>query len=153
VIDSHVSGDFIGRGERRYPTFSDYIALLGIDAEPPFAGQQTLNATCFLSYLPAEIAELWNQKLISSPQTCGQAGWDVHARLRGAWFSTGVDAPADPPLFELQTAALSVIPDNELPSFFLRLGFGAGGLSPIDPTRALEQLELAFKVRIDRTPA
>ncbi len=151
VIDTHVTGDFIGRGERRYPTLMDYMSLLGVAADPPFEGQQTLNAACFLSYMTPEMREEWTTKLISLPQTCGQAGWDVRGRLRGAWFSDAVDAAPDPPLFNLSSGALSVIPDVEIPSMFVRVAIGAGPLSPIDPTRTLEQLQLAFKVAIDRT--
>jgi len=152
VIDSHVAGDVIGRGERRYPTVTDYITLLGLDVEPPFDGQQTLNAGCFLSYMTLEMRDLWKQKLLNSPQGCGQAGWDVNARLRGAWFSSLVDAAPDPPLFALESGALAVVPDAEVPWYFARIGIGAGSLSPVDPDRTIEQLQLAFRVRMDTTP-
>jgi hypothetical protein len=130
----------------------DYMSLLGVAADPPYEGQQTLNAACFLSYMTPEMRAEWWTKLISSPQGCGQTGWDVRGRLRGAWFSDAVDAAPDPPLFTLSSGELAIVPDVEIPSVFARVSIGAGPLSPVDPSHTLDQLRHAFRVAIDRTP-
>jgi hypothetical protein len=152
VIDTRVRGAFLGRGERRYPTLDDYIAALGLPYVAPYPGQQTLNAACFIDYLAPAIRSTWFDLLASSPKWCGFAGHDVSARLRGAWFSTNVDAAPEPPLFQLQTGALSVIPDNLRPLTHVQIGIGSGGLSGLDPDDLLPQLDDAFFVAVDFTP-
>jgi hypothetical protein len=153
VIDTKVRGDFLGRGERRYPKIQDYMDLLGIVAEPPFAGQQTLNARCFLDYLPPGLRAMY-ERLLTGPN-CGRAGWDVTGRLRGAWFNRSIDDEPVPPLRDLESGALSIIPDNREPFTYVRLAFGAGSrfsaFDP-DPDRPIGQLRNAFRVEIDRTP-
>ena len=152
VIDSKVRGDFIGRGARRYPKIQDYMDLLGIAADPPFAGQQTLNARCFLDYLPPAVRAMY-ERLLTGP-ACGQAGWDVAGRLRGAWFNPAIDAAPTPPLGDLESGALSIVPDNHEPSTYVRIAFGAGTpLSAFDPDpgRPVTQLRQAFRVAIDPT--
>lgn len=152
VIDTRVRGDFIGRGERRYPTMDDYIALLGLPYVAPYPGQQTLNAACFIDYLAPGLRETWQALIASTPKWCGLAGHDVHARLRGAWFSTNVDDAPEPPLFDLQTGALSIIPDNLRPLTHIQIGIGAGRLSPFDPDNVLDRLDMPFFVAVDFTP-
>ena len=153
VIDSGVRGDFEGRGPRRYPKIQDYLDLLGIAATPPFSGQQTLNAVCFLDYLEPGLRASY-ELLLTGPN-CGRAGWDVAGRLRGAWFNPALDAAATPPLGQIETGALSVIPDNLAPSTHVKLAFGAGSTFSAfdpDPARPVMQLREAFRVEIDPAP-
>ena len=151
VIDSKVRGDFIGRGERRYPKIADYLALLGVAADPPHSGQQTLNAVCFTDYLEPGLRASY-ELLLTGPN-CGRAGWDVAGALRGAWFNPALDAAVVPPLGEIETGALSIIPDNQDPAY-VRIAFGAGSsfsaFDP-DPARPVTQLRQAFRVAVDAT--
>jgi hypothetical protein len=148
VIDSERTGDFIGRGARRYPTLGDYMRALGIAGlVPPYRGQETLNAQCFLDYLPEEIAAAYSRWLTGP--NCGRAGWDVAGRLRGAWFNRTIDEAATPPVFQLETGALSVVPDVVEPDTYVRIAFGAGSeYSAFDPARALPQLRNAFRIEM-----
>lgn len=151
VIDTSVRNDLLGRGPRRYPTLRDYADSLGLSFDPPYRGQQTRNAACFIDYLDPKDQTDWFFKLTSDPISCGRAGWDVAGTIRGAWFSQSIDAAASVNLFELQTGVLSVIPDNLRPDTQVQIGIGAGTYSPIDPGDTMAQLDNAFKTAIDFT--
>lgn len=151
VIDTSVRNDLLGRGARRYPSLEDYADWLGLTFAPPYSGHQTRNAACFIDYLDAKHQTDWFFKLTSDPISCGRAGWDVAGRLRGAWFSHGIDAAASVDLFQLQTGVLSLIPDNLRPDTQAQIGIGAGLYSAIDPLDTMPQLDNASRIPMDFT--
>ena len=149
VINSKITGDFIGRGARRYPTLADYMRALGIvGVVPPYRGQDTLNAQCFLDYLPEELRAAYSRWLTGP--NCGRAGWDVLGTLRGAWFNHTIDDAATPPVFQLEGGALSVVPDVNEPDRYVRIALGAGDFSAFDPGpgRTIPQLRNAFRIEM-----
>jgi len=150
VIDSHVSTAFAGQGPRRYPTFADYVQLLGIDAPSPYPGQQTINAVCFINYLKSDIRDAWFNLLTSTPKTCGRPGWDLPGKLRGAWFNPSLDTASPPPLFELESGAISIIPDNQAPTANVQIGIASGNhFAALDPDRRYLQLGSPFRIPIN----
>jgi hypothetical protein len=153
VIDSRQHAYFEGRGARRYPTFDEYLALLGVDAQPPLAGQQTINAACFINYLQDDLRAEWAALLTSTTQGCGRSGWDLPGKLRGAWFNPAVDAASPPPLFELESAAVSIIPDNLAPTSRVQIGIASGSpFAALDPGGSYPQLRHPLKVTMDQAP-
>ncbi len=153
VIDLRQHAYFEGRGARRYPTFADYLQLLGVDVQPPLAGQQTINAACFINYLQEDLRAAWAALLTSTPPGCGRAGWDLPGRLRGAWFNPAIDAASPPPLFELESAALSIIPDNLAPTSRVQIGIASGSpFAALDPDGSFPQLRRPLVVTMNRAP-
>jgi hypothetical protein len=153
VIDDRVPGSFVGRGPRRYPRFGDLFALLGYDPYNPVPGQHTVNATSFIRYLSPEHKAAWFDLLDSEPKRHGRTGWDVAGRLRGVWFNPAVDTASPPPLFDLESAVVSIVPYNLAPATRTQIGIASGGpLSLIDPTRSYPQLKNRFVVDTDKTP-
>jgi hypothetical protein len=153
VINAAAQTQFEGHGPRRYPTSDDYFQLLGLAVVPPYAGQQTLNAVCFTDYLQDEIRADWSALLLSTTGSCGRPGWDLPGTLRGAWFNPAVDTASPAPLFELEWAALSIIPDNLAPSTRVQIGFGSGHpLAALDPAGSYLQLRNPFKITINTAP-
>jgi len=150
VIDARRQVHFEGRGARRYPNIADYLELLGADARPPFSGHQTLNAACFVDYFTDDLRDAWAGLLSSTPQRCGRAGWDLPGRLRGAWFNPAVDAASPPPLFELESAAISIIPDNLAPTSRVQIGIASGSpYAALDPGGIYPQLGRPFKLTMN----
>ncbi len=148
VIDSRVRPHFEGQGSRRYPTLEDLFQALGVVSEPPYSGQKTLNAACFISYLPPEQRALWTAKLASQPKVCGRTAWDVPDRLRGAWFNPAVDDPGAAPVTDLDWAALSIIPDNLAPTTRVQIGIPHGHpLCALDPQGVYPQLGTSVPFR------
>ncbi len=153
VIDVRHHTYFEGQGSRRYPMFVDYLQLLGVDAEPAFRGQQTINSACFIDYLQEDLRTAWAALLASTPQGCGRPGWDMPGRLRGAWFNPAVDAASPPPLFELTSAAVSIIPDNLAPTSRVQIGIASGSpFAALDPGGIYPQLRQPLKVTMDQVP-
>jgi len=153
VINAGVATVFEGHGPRRYPAIGDYLQLLGVAAAPPYAGQQTVNAVCFIDYLREDLRGAWSALLDSTPRGGGRAGWDVAGRLRGAWFNPALDTASPAPLFEIESAALSIIPDNHAPTTRIQIGIGAGRpLSALDPTGAYPQLRSPLVVTVNGAP-
>jgi len=150
VVDKRVRGHFAGHGPRRYPDFQDFMKLLGFEIDPPFAGNKTINAVCFIDYMEPALKAAWFELLLSDPKTCGSDAWDVDGRLRGAWFNPAVDAAAEPPLFELEYAALSIIPYNLAPTTRGQIGAGSGNpYAALDPAGAYPQLRNPFIIEIN----
>ena len=119
----------------------------------PFPGHPTLNSACFLRYMTLPLRIVWTAKLMGPPGFCGRAGWDLRRRLRGAWFNPAVDSAEPPPLFELEQAALSVIPDNLDPFATVQIAIGNdSAFSLIDPAGALPQLDQEFKITMNDVP-
>jgi len=153
VIDARVHHHFAGHGPRRYPDFQDFLKLLGYKIEAPFAGNKMKNAVCFIDYMEPALKAAWFPLLVSAPKSCGSDAWDVDGRLRGAWFNPAVDAAAEPPLLDLERAALSIIPDNLAPATRVQIGVGSGGpYSAFDPAGAIPQLRSPLRVDVDFTP-
>lgn len=155
VVDRRVRGGrFANRSERRYPSLVALLELAGVPVETaPFPGHPTLNSTCFLRHMSAALRAVWEPLLVGPPGFCGRAGWDLPGRLRGAWFNPDVDDAEPPPLFELEQAALSIIPDELDPASTVQIAIGSGGaFSGIDPAGALPQLDQEFRVAFDPTP-
>ena len=153
VIDTHRQIYFAGQGARRYPTFTDYLQLLGVDVQPTFLGQKTINAACFLDYLHADLRDAWAELLTSTPRSCGRPGWDVAGKLRGAWFNPAIDAASPAPLFEVTSAAISIIPDNTAPTTRVQIGIASGSrFAALDPGGSYPQLHDAFKVTTNQAP-
>ena len=141
VIDARRHTFFEGRGARRYPTYADSLQLLGLEAQPLFPGQQTINAACFIEYLRDEIRSAWTQLLVSTPRGCGRSGWDLPGELRGAWFNPAIDATSPAPVSDVTSAAVSVIPDNFAPTTRVQIGIASGGrFSALDPDGRYPQL-------------
>jgi hypothetical protein len=151
TIDTRVRGRFAGKGIRRYPSLKDYLDLLGYpEVSPPFPGHSTLNAVPFINYMTSDLKAEWFNLLISNPKDCGRADWDINGRLRGAWFNPVVDKSAEPPLFELEFAALSIIPDNKAPTTRLQVGVGSGNpLAALDPGGIYPQLRNPFSIEMN----
>jgi len=150
VVDKRVRGHFAGHGPRRYPGFGDFFKLLGIDIDPPDFGNKTIHAACFINYMEPSLKAAWFDRLLSDPKTCGSDAWDVDGRLRGAWFNPAVDAAAVPPLFELESAALSIIPYNLAPTTRVQIGAGSGSpYAALDPAGVHPQLRHPFIIEID----
>lgn len=154
VIDLSVHRWFAGHGPRRYPTLRQFARLLGLEIrQAPYPGDRTLNAGCFLDYLTPALRAVWFAQLLSTPQDCGRPDWDLPNRLRGSWFNAAVDEAAEPPLFELELAALSIVPDNFRPLTHLQIGAGSGHpLAGLDPDGLYPQLDNRFLVTVDSTP-
>lgn len=153
VIDARRHTSFEGQGARRYPTFADYFQLMGVNAKTAFPGQQTINAVCFIDYLRSDLRAAWADLLTSTPKGCGRPGWDIPGRLRGAWFNPAIDAASPPPLFEVRSAAISIIPDNSAPTTRVQIGIASGSrFAALDPSGSYPQLRIAFKVTMDRAP-
>lgn len=150
VVDQRVRGHFAGHGPRRYPDFRDFLKLLGYRIDPPFAGNKTINAVCFIDYMEPSLKTAWFELLLSDPKTCGRDAWDIDGRLRGAWFNPAVDAAAEPPLSDLEYSALSIIPDNLAPTTRVQIGAGSGNpYAALDPAGAYPQLRQPFIIEID----
>lgn len=153
VIDTRRQTRFEGHGALRYPTFVDYLQQLGVDAQPPFPGQKTINATCFIDYFRDELRTAWAELLTSTPRGCGRPGWDVPGKLRGAWFNPAIDAASPPPVFEVTSAAISIIPDNAAPTTRVQIGIASGSrFAAIDPTGSVAQLHDPFRVTMNQAP-
>jgi len=156
VIDRRVRGGrFANTGLRRYPPLAALLDLAGVTVEGdvPFPGHPTLNSACFLRYMTLPLRVVWTAKLQGPPGFCGRAGWDRPGRVRGAWFNPAVDTAEPPPLFELERAALSIIPDNFDPLGTVQIAIGTGGdFSLIDPAGALPQLDQEFRVAVNPAP-
>ena len=150
VIDRRVRADLIGRGPRRYPGYAALFSAAGLNLVSPRLGNKITHAACFINYLPLALKAAWFALLTSDPQSCGADGWDVVGRLRGAWFNSAVDAAATPPVFDLEQAALSIIPDNNNPTARVQIGVGSGGTySALDPAGAYPELKHPFVIQID----
>jgi hypothetical protein len=153
VVDARVQAHFAGHGPRRYPDFQDFLKLLAYRIHPPFAGSKARSAVCFIEYMQPALKAAWFSLLLSYPKTCGKDAWDIDGRLRGAWFNPAVDAAAVPPLFELESAALSIIPYNLSPTTHLQIGVGSGRpYAALDPAGAYPQLRNSFIIAIDPAP-
>jgi len=153
VVDKRVRGHFAGHGPRRYPDFRDLVSLLGFEIDPPFAGNKTVNAVCFIDYMEPSLKTAWFGLLLSVPKTCGRDAWDVDARLRGAWFNPAIDSAPESALFNLEQAALSIIPYNLAPTTRVQIGAGSGNpLAALDPAGALPQLLHPFIIEFDPAP-
>jgi hypothetical protein len=154
AVDARVHRHFAGHGPRRYPDFQDFLKLFGYKIDAPFAGNKTKNAVCFLDYMTPALKAAWFPLLVSTPKSCGSDAWDVDGRLRGAWFNPAVDAAAEPPLFELERAALSIIPDNLAPGTRIQVGVGTGSAlySAFDPAGVIPQLREPLRADVDFTP-
>jgi len=153
VIDRRVHRYFAGHGPRRYPDIPDFAKLLGYRIKPPYAGNKTRNAACFIDYMEAALKTAWFALLQSDPKGCGSDSWDVRARLRGAWFNPAVDEPREPPLFDLESAVLSIIPYNLAPDTHVQIGAGSGNpYAALDPAGSYPQLRAPLVVAIDASP-
>lgn len=154
VVDRKVHNWFAGHGPRRYPDFLDYAKLLGLELKQnPITGHPTINAACFLEYLIPGLHDVWFAQLLSTPKGCGRPGWDAPNRLRGSWFNVAVDEADEPPLFALEEAAISIIPDNLRPLTHVQIGVGSGDtLSALDPDDLYPQLDNPLYVAIDPVP-
>ncbi|GEM_PF-3248786 len=153
VIDSRQrSGRFAN--PERYPDL-ELLEILGVELEhPPFRGSRTLNAACFLDYMPEPLRQQWAALLASVPPACGRAGWDLPLRLRGAWFNPDIDAAPPEALFELEQAAVSIVPWNLAPDTHVNIAIGHGSdFSAFDPDDNLDSIHEDFVVAIDPDPA
>lgn len=154
IIDTQTRGRFSGRLDNHYPTIEAYAALLGLGLDhPPFAGQATLNAGCFVNYMTPQLRGAWSDLLAGAPGDCGRAGWDVDGRLRGTWFNPLIDTTEPPPLFDDEWAALSIVPYNLAPSTQVQIAIASGhALAAVDPAGAYPQLRRRLLVTIDPSP-
>ncbi len=174
IVDKRfVSGAFANTSYTRYPKFSDYMSQLPNLAVDPnvydFLGTQSLNAGCFIDYLSTAggLQSIWFNLLLSSPKGCGAVGWDTPGYLRGAWFNPAIDGTPWP-AFDIDVAALSILPDNLNPGTTVQIGWGnaAGSWSAADSSLALldpsqwsppitgqNQIAQPFKVLMDTAPA
>jgi hypothetical protein len=155
VTDARVKRKFLGKGKRRYPTFVDFADALGVALdENPFPGHPTLNAACFLDYLAPALRAEWQELLVSDPKSCGRPDWDLKGKLRGTWFNQAVDAAAEPPVFDLERAAIAIVPHNFRPEIEVQIGIGSGHpLAALDPGGMHPQLRNRFVVTFDPAPA
>jgi hypothetical protein len=155
VSDPRVEAALEAEGPLRYPGLVDLAAAVGVELErPPFPGHPTRNAACFLDYLAPALRAAWTQKLLSTPKSCGRAGWDLAGRLRGTWFNAAVDTAQPPPVLELEWAALSIVPDALRPGTHVQIALATGHpLAALDPTGAHPQLRRAFLVAADARAA
>jgi hypothetical protein len=152
VIDPRVTGSFLGRGSRRYPTIPDYLSALGYAASPPYPGQETLHARCFIDYMTPALRAEWQPLLVSAGRSCGRVGWDVANTIQGSWFNGGVDVVADG-IWRIEEAAFAIVPWHLNPSTHVQIAIASGGgLAKLDPADAYPQLDQEFVIRIDRTP-
>jgi hypothetical protein len=150
VVDKRVRGHFAGHGPRRYLSFHDFLQLLGYKIDPPYAGNKTINAVCFINYMEPSLKAAWFDLLLSDPKSCGKDAWDIDGRLRGAWFNPAVDTAPESVLFNLDYAALSIIPYNLAPTTRVQIGAGSGNpYAALDPTGAFPQLRNPFVIEIN----
>lgn len=155
ITDTRTRGDFAGQTENHYPTIATYNQLLSLGLDhPPFPGQETLNAGCFVNYLVPALRSDWATLLAEPPGDCGRADWDIDGRLRGTWFNPLIDSTDPPPLFDLEWAALSITPYNLAPATQVQIAIPSGhSLSAVDPAGAYPQLQHRFLVTTDPSPA
>ncbi len=72
---------------------------------------------------------------------------------RAAAGRAAVDAAKEPPLFDLEYAALSIVPYNLAPTTRLQIGAGNGNpYAALDPAGAYPQLRHPFIIEIDTAP-
>ncbi len=173
IVDKRfVNGTFANTSYTRYPMISDYLAqlpnLTGDATIYDFVGQQAMNAGCFIDYLSSEggLQASWFDLLLSSPKGCGRVGWDTPGYLRGAWFNPAIDGTPWP-IFDIEVAALSIVPDNMYPDDAVQIGWGnasaasspeTSSLALLDPSQWnppitwVWQISQGFKVAMDKTP-
>lgn len=151
VTDTRVKRKFLGKGERRYPTFLDFAEALGAPLDhSPFPGHPTRNAACFLDYLAPAVRQAWSALLVSDPKGCGRPDWDLDGKLRGQWFNREIDEADEAPVFDLEFGALSIVPDNYLPETQIQIGIGSDHpLAALDPTGIHDQLSNRFVIAFD----
>ncbi len=130
VVDKrYMNGTIANMSRTRYPMIWDYVDQLPnltIDTSVyGFVGNQYLNAACFIDYLSTSggLQVAWFDLLLSSPKGCGQAGWDTPGYLRGAWFNPAIDGTPWP-AFDIEVAALSIVPYNMNPDNVVQIGWG-----------------------------
>ncbi len=172
VIDKRsASGTFANPSIRRYPNYTDLFPLLvpsaGIDMSVyGFLGNAQMNAACFIDYLSdaGGMRTDWFNMLVSTPKSCGMMGWDTQGYLQGVWFNPAIDA--DPwPFLDIDTSALTIIPDNFSPLMRVQIGWGTAASASVYPALALldpatwsppildvDQIALPFTVTKDIAP-
>ena len=68
-------------------------------------------------------------------------------------FNPAIDAASPPPLFEVTSAAVSIIPDNFAPTMRVQIGIASGSpYAVLDPGGIYPQLSNPFKVTMDTVP-
>lgn len=165
VIDTRRTGNFLGAGLLRYPTFPQFIAALaasGVTLEPlgpdqPFPGESFVNSACFTDYLTPPLATSWRAKL-AGDGSCGRPDWDVAGTLRGNWHRADVTAPTPDNMFATEDNAISFSPYNYDPASQTQIGFGSNFLGMLPPTAiptavatARERMPRGLRFATDRT--
>jgi len=159
---------FANLNNTRYPTYNDiaanYPALNTIDFSIYTMDGKTINAACFIDYMDdsSGMQSDWFDKLSSIPKNCGSVGWDTVGQLRGVWFNPEIDVIGSP-VTDYDSAALSIVPDNQNPNSRIQIGFGNAvnsnnviNLALIDPESSdplaiTPQVKLPFFITVDNT--
>lgn len=168
VVDTRRTGDLLGTGLLRYPTFRQFVEAMAASGVPvprlrpnqPFAGEMFANAACFTDYLTPRLAREWRAKLAGGG-SCGRDDWDVAGTLRGNWYRADVVDPTLDNMFAVETNAMSFSPYNLDPANQAKIGAGANFLDMLVPgptappaaiAAARERLDHGLLFTPDRTP-
>ena len=169
VVDTRHVGHFLGSGLLRYPSFPEFLAqyisegghVPPLGPDQPFPGENFVNSTCFISYMPPRLAAQWRAKL-AGDGSCGRPDWDQEGTLLGNWYRADVTAVTFENMMMMEENAISFSPYNRDPVNQVQIGVGksfvAGWPASIAPlsesvrAQAADRLARPLAFTPDRTP-
>lgn len=124
VMDRRIDRYFVNPSPRRYPSFNDFLRVLGLSQGLPF--NMDINAGRFPDYYRnMEILNFIVENLDSTdPEDFGSNSWDIYGKLQGTWFNPLIDQIDEmDAFFRRDIAAISITPKRgDLSKFAIAIG-------------------------------
>lgn len=135
VMDKKINRYFVNPQPDRYPSFNDFMGVLGLAQEIPY--NMDINAGRFPDYYKnKQIHNFLVSKLESTEEgNFGSNSWDIYGKLQGTWFNPEIDnLPLEDTIFRRDTAAISITPERGNETNY---AIAIGNMDGTDPDLAL----------------